>query len=669
MRTYLLFVVLIASFWMLPLSAASAQSNAASADKPHFHSHPHDTELNAARFDTNRTSPVELPLPRNEEAFVFGVFGDRTGGPDEGVEILRDAVEDINLFEPDLVMTVGDLIQGYNTRDRWMPQMREYKSIMSDLLCPWFPVAGNHDVYYRGPNRPAEEHEGNYEIHFGPLWYAFEHKNCWFIVLYSDEGNPETGERNFNKPECQKMSPEQFGWLKSTLEKAKDATHVFLFLHHPRWLGNNYGNDWDKVHRALVDAGNVRAVFGGHIHRMRYDGPKDGIEYVTLATVGGGQSGISADAGFLHHYHLVTVRDNQIAMACVPVGEVMDVREVTGEISDQIELLARTPPSFGRCPRCNVNGVSDVPLVVNIQNPTDRPVEFETVIDAPDHLWLATPDHQHITLPANSSAQLAFDIRRIDTNYDDRFRFPQLVVNADYLGAKRRFSLSERSFPIPVRIDIPPSDRRLANSAAKISTDNCFRVDSAVLNLPNGPMTLECWFKANSYPERVAVVAKTQGSEYGLFVSNGVPYFTIFLGDRYVEPQPSQPLLEIEKWHHLAGVFDGEEVRTYLDGKLVSQQAGKGKRRTNGLPLIIGADVDARGANSFFDGQVDAVRVSSVARYHTDSFEPAKRWQADEDTRLLLNFDRIVATFAVDESESGAHATMMGQPEVVPVGN
>ena len=78
---------------------------------------------------------------------------------------------------------------------------------MNGLLCPWFPVAGNHDIYWRGPDRPAEEHEQRYEQHFGPLWYAFDHKGCRFIVLYSDEGIPETGERNFSKPDCQVMSP------------------------------------------------------------------------------------------------------------------------------------------------------------------------------------------------------------------------------------------------------------------------------------------------------------------------------------------------------------------------------------------------------------------------------------------------------------------------------
>src|SRR5690606_32714449 len=50
----------------------------------------------AARFLTDRTSPIELRLTDEADAFTFVVFGDRTGGPAEGIRVLAAAVDEVN---------------------------------------------------------------------------------------------------------------------------------------------------------------------------------------------------------------------------------------------------------------------------------------------------------------------------------------------------------------------------------------------------------------------------------------------------------------------------------------------------------------------------------------------------------------------------------------------
>lgn len=279
------------------------------------------------QVETPRQSDITLTVPNENDSFTFLVFGDRTTGTPEGLPILADAVCDANRLKPDFVMNIGDMVQGYNTTEQWLDQMREYKAIMAKLNCPWYPTPGNHDIYGGkfASELPKGQHEQDYEKHFGPLWYAFEYKNNWFVVLFTDEGNPETGEKTFKKPECQKMSDAQFEWLRTILKKAAGADGVYVFQHHPRWLGGNYGDDWNKVHAAFVEAGNVKAVFAGHIHVMTFN-EKDGIRYITLATTGGKLDRNDPQAGMMHHINHVSVHKGSTPkITILPVKSTIDV--------------------------------------------------------------------------------------------------------------------------------------------------------------------------------------------------------------------------------------------------------------------------------------------------------------------------------------------------------
>jgi len=635
----------------------------------HRHNPKHDTTVDASRFHTSRESPVTLPLPEEKDAFFFVVFGDRTGGPASGVSVLADAVRDVNLLEPDLVMTVGDLINGYNQTPDWMWQMEEYQRIMGELICPWFPVAGNHDTYWRGPEgqKPEGEHDRNYEMHFGPLWYAFEHKNSWFIVLYTDEGNPETGEKNFGKPECQRMSPEQFGWLQETLGKAEDADHVFVFVHHPRWLKGRYGDDWDKVHEALVEAGNVSAVFAGHIHQMRAD-PKDGIEYITLATVGGGQSEKVPEAGWLHHFNIVTVRKDQVAHAAVPVGEVMDVREITGELHMQAGILADLHPKIDGRIRLENDGAAEGSIEVTVHNPSGLPIDVSITPHSADSRWFFGPDHTHGVIDAGGARTYQFRVEHLGDSLDKAFRMADVVVAKEMLAPGHRYAIPETRTQIPMEIDLHAPARPVAEMAMRFDgEDDVLRVESTAVEAPDGPLTLECWFNAEAFTNRTGLVCKTESSEYGFFVSNGTPGYYIHVGGSYVNLEGPAGSLETGRWYHIAGVYDGAEARLYLDGELIAREARSGSRRVNALPLLVGADVDGRGRPmSHFQGMIDGVRVSSVARYEGEGFTPRRRPGSDEDTLLLLNMDGIVGPWVFDESGAKAHPVLTGDPEVVP---
>ncbi|QDV61661.1 cyclic 3',5'-adenosine monophosphate phosphodiesterase [Crateriforma conspicua] len=630
----------------------------------HDHDHSHAADASAAIM-TTRPAAKSLPPVQADDVFHFVVYGDRTGGVPEGLKVLEQAVDDTNLLDPDLVMTVGDLIQGYNQTPEWLDQAAEYQEIMNRLNMRWYPVAGNHDVYWRGPDAPPQgHHESNYEKHFGPLWYSFQHKNAGFIVLYSDEGDPETNEKAFNQGRLQKMSDKQLEFLEKALKDHKDADHVFLFLHHPRWIGGGYtGGNWDVVHDMLKSAGNVTAVFAGHIHHMRFDGPIDGIAYYTLATTGGHLSAEIPGAGYLHHLNMVTVRPDDISVASLPIGSVMDPKEFTPEFLATVDQARSVRPSLqsGEL-RLNIDGSASGELTYAIKNTTTRPLQGSLVFGSPDRPsrdWTSDLDHQHYEIAAGQSRQFTFTVNR-PAGSMQTLTMPTVRTELDLIGETTRIRLPAIDQPLPLRVSAVPADFFTASKdlALRVQTpQSAVRIPSDEFELPDGPFTIEGWCRLDEAAGYNAVIAKTQSSEYAIFMDEGAPVFDVNLNGRYVSAKSDQTIA-IGQWTHIAGVFDGKEVRLYVNGKQVDSRPARGKRRANKLPLFLGADPDAGGnPTRNFVGLLDEVRLSTGAVYEAD-FTPESRFLPQDSTVLLMHLDRRVGPFVLDHSNSAAMGTL-----------
>ena len=632
----------------------------------------------AARADTpsirtNRASQQVLPLPKGDDMFHFVVFGDRTGGPPEGVQVLAQAVRDTNLLDPDLVMTVGDLIQGYNGQEQWETQMREYRETMARLRMPWFPVAGNHDIYWRGDGRPPTEHEANYEKHFGPLWYWFEHKQCGFLVLHSDEGDPASPAvpRDFGKPAQQKFSETQLTWLRGALAEMKSLRHVFIFMHHPRWAPDIYpGSNWPEVHSLLRTHGNVRACFAGHIHRLRHDGVKDGIEYMALATTGGAMPGDYPRVGYLHHFNTVTVRPDGIKVATIPVGAVIDPRQFTPERAADLDSVRRLAPDLVSPPiTLTADGLGAGVYEIRLANPSRRPVEFTLSAEADPGEWILTPDHQHQVVEPGQDRTFAFTYVRVRSAFASPVQPPVFELEADYLEEGARTTLPPRRFPAPLRFGALPAEAFLPPPHevalhAKGETAGV-RVDSALFDLPDGPFTLEGWVRPEKAQPTAGLIAKTQRSEYGLLAENGVPSFLVLLNDRYVSAA-APAALPLNEWSHMAGVYDGQSVALFINGALAGRTPASGSRQRNDLPLYLGADPDQQGRPTrALAGWVDEVRLSTGARYR-ESFTPVRRHEPDEATVLLFHLDRTVGDILPDHGSAKAHGRPVGEAGLSP---
>jgi hypothetical protein len=189
---------------------------------------------------------------------------------------------------------------------------------------------------------------------------------------------------------------------------------------------------------------------------------------------------------------------------------------------------------------------------------------------------------------------------------------------------------------------------------------DCLSVASDKLAVPDGPLTVEGWLDADAWTPRIGFLNKTESSEFGIFLSNGIPAFSIHLDGKYVDVPAGKQPISTHAWHHIAATFDGAIVRLFVDGQLAAEKPGHGKRTPNDLALMIGADVTKEGTpESFFAGQIDEVRISKVARYSA-AFTPARRFEPDADTILLLHMDGSIGPWAYDSSGRGVHAMRVG---------
>jgi hypothetical protein len=464
------------------------------------------------------------------------------------------------------------------------------------------------------------------------------------------------------------MSDAQIAWLDATLERTRALRHAFVFLHHPRWIGEAYkGGNWGEVHRRLRAAGNVRAVFAGHIHRLDHR-IQDGIEYVTLGTTGGSKSHEFPAAGFLHHFDIVTVRPGGISLATIPVGATLDPRRITAE--RQHELVALAEGWAPRMPALPVDlGAADDALTVTLANPTGHPLEVTLVPRSAGEGWWLGPDHLHRTVPPRGEVVVELASAREAGALAATDRAPSVDIERALHLDGVRVAVPGLRWELPILLrEVPPE--AASRGVLRLDGDgDAVVVADAAIDLPDGPFTVEAWVRPADVARRRPIVAKTENSEYALSFDRGVPTFSVHLAGAYVHVEGSGRRLEAGRWTHIAGVFDGEEARLYVDGERAGGRPAKGARTRNAWPLCIGADPNARGEpTDFLAGDFDDIRLSRVARYRGERVPLPKEHAVDAETVLLLPCDADFGPFVVDRSGKGAHGLRRGDARSVDGG-
>jgi hypothetical protein len=230
------------------------------------------------------------------------------------------ATAQLSLLRPELVMSVGDLIDAPTAEPGALTrEWEDFDRRARTMPAPFFRVGGNHDL-------TGSVLREVWRSRYGPTWYSFVYKNVLFLVLDTEDLTPQRAQQIFEArsraiqagrdgvtrtdtmeyyrmPErvAGNVGDEQAAYVKRALDAHPDVRWTFLFFHKPVWQSTN-SPGFRAIEAAL--ANRPYTVFSGHVHSFART-VRQGRDYFTLGTTGGGQN--PADSMAFDHLTLVTM--------------------------------------------------------------------------------------------------------------------------------------------------------------------------------------------------------------------------------------------------------------------------------------------------------------------------------------------------------------------------
>jgi predicted phosphodiesterase len=253
--------------------------------------------------------------PPPDAAIELVAIGDSRTGHETHRKI-SDLILDI---DPDLVISMGDLVGTGGNFDEWGPHFFEPAAKVIDHI-PLISTVGDHDTqaddgqnfqyYLRPANSPA---------HF---WFSFDYGPAHFVSL------DYRGEKD----------PEMMDWFKKDMT-ASDARWKIVYLHRPSYNLGGHRTNWGADHwPALYRKYKVDIVFAGHSHMYERFYPmrpehEPAAWPVTYITTGGAGAELydAVEHDFLavtrsinHLMHLAINKDTLTAVTLLQDGSRID---------------------------------------------------------------------------------------------------------------------------------------------------------------------------------------------------------------------------------------------------------------------------------------------------------------------------------------------------------
>jgi hypothetical protein len=286
----------------------------------------------------------------NTDGFQFAIIGDRTGGAN-ALRTFELAMDQLNLLQPEFVINVGDLIEGYSDdAAKLNVEWNEVDALLARLDMPFFRTPGNHDI----ANEVAQQ---VWRERHGATYYDFVYKDVLFLVLDSEDpprAAPDGMEERIEEynrlqtedpARAQAMLAEfmadesvvaalgvpvefndaQLNFVSDALDRHDDVRWTFVFLHEPAW--ENPSESFKGIQQRLANRDHT--FFAGHLHYYDYD-EIDGREYVTMGPAGA--SFHHEGPGNVDHISWVTMTEDGPQIANIALKGLFDRKGLDPEM-------------------------------------------------------------------------------------------------------------------------------------------------------------------------------------------------------------------------------------------------------------------------------------------------------------------------------------------------
>jgi hypothetical protein len=126
-----------------------------------------------------------------------------------------------------------------------------------------------------------------------------------------------------------------------------------------------------------------------------------------------------------------------------------------------------------------------------------------------------------------------------------------------------------------------------------------------------GQITLASWVNIRSVPAEYTAIVTKGDSSWRLSTAQRERKFHCSVNNYNSIILDGSTEVAANEWHHVAMVYNGDEIRIYVDGKLDATKPWKGGIAKNDFDVLIGENAEQKGR--FFDGLIDDVRIYNYA--------------------------------------------------------